>query len=60
MTDKELEKVMAPALSALRYVDYGEAVVIGSVLGQLKAEIIKLRDVPEVNGPLVYPPDIQD
>ena len=60
MTDKELEKIMAPALSALKYVNYDEAVVIGSVLGQLEAEIIKLRDGPEVKGPLVYPTDIRD
>lgn len=60
MTDKELEKVMAPALSALRYIDYGEAVAIGSVLGQLKEEIIRLRDRDEVKGPLVYPSDIEE
>lgn len=60
MTDEELEKVMEPALSALKHIDYGDAVVIGSVLGQLEAEIIKLRDGPEVKGPLVYPSDIKD
>lgn len=60
MTDKELEEVMEPALNALKYVHYDEAVVIGSVLGQLSSEIKRLRDGKEVIGPLVYPEGIED
>lgn len=44
MSDEELEKVIAPALNALKYVQYDEAVVVGSVLGQLSTEIKRLRN----------------
>lgn len=43
MSDEELEKVIRPALSALKYVPYDEGVVIGGVLGQLSAEIKRMR-----------------
>lgn len=43
MSDEELDKVIAPALSAIKYVHYDEAVVVGSVLGQLCTEIKRLR-----------------
>lgn len=45
MDDKELEKVIAPALSALKCIDYNEGVVIGSVIGQLTTEIKRMRSL---------------
>lgn len=45
MSDEELDNVIAPALSAIKYVHYDEAVVVGSVLGQLCTEIKRLRSV---------------
>lgn len=60
MTDDELRTLIDPAMHALNCIPYDEAVVIGSVIGQLSDEIKRLRDGQEVKGPLVYPPDIQD
>lgn len=45
MNDVEIDKLINQAISALNEVQHGEAVVIGSVLAALKAEIIRLRGV---------------
>ena len=44
MTDEKIEEVTKPLDSIYKMLDYGEAVVIGSVVGQLISEIKRLRD----------------
>ena len=44
MSDEELAKVLTPLKSVYKCIDYGEAVVIGGVVGQLIAIIKGLRD----------------
>lgn len=43
MTDEKIEEVTRPLNSVCKVLDYGEAVVIGSVVGQLICEIKRLR-----------------
>lgn len=49
MTDQEIKEVTKPLQSIYREIDYGEAVVIGSVVGQLIAEIERLRERKQLN-----------
>lgn len=43
MKEKELDKLIDQGVRVLKYIDYEEGVVLGSVLGQLHSEIKRLR-----------------